>query len=97
LKLESCKLTYPPILKETGKEITIKEEYRNNIGISGGVFTKTDIFMSIIENLQYDDYWFRHCKVCQGDILSIKTIPKPYDLNDAFTIFKYLKNPIKLI
>jgi hypothetical protein len=93
LKLESCKLTYPPILKETGKKkITIKEEYRNNIGISGGVFTKTDIFMSIIENLQYDDYWFRHCKVCQGDILSIKTIPKPYeDLNDAFTIFKYLE------
>jgi hypothetical protein len=48
--------------------------------------------MSIIENLQYDDYWFRHCKVCQGDILSIKTIPKPYeDLNDAFTIFSMKK------
>jgi hypothetical protein len=30
--------------------------------------------------------------ICQGDILSIKTIPKPYeDLNDAFTIFKYLE------
>jgi hypothetical protein len=93
LKLESCKLTYPPILKEMGKKkITIKEEYRNNIGISGGVFTKTDIFMSIVENLEYDDYWFHHCKVCKGDILSIKTIPKPYeDANDAFTIYKYLK------
>ena len=51
LKLESCKLTYPPIIKESGKKkITYKEEYRNNMGIPGGSFTKREIFYSIIEN-----------------------------------------------
>lgn len=88
LKLESCKLTYAPI------NIGIKKEkwiYKNNIGISGGSFTKTDIFLSIVENTNWDDYWTKHCKFSKEDILSVKTIPKPYeDVNDSFIIFKYL-------
>jgi hypothetical protein len=88
LKLESCKLTYPPI------NIGIKKEkwiYKNNVGISGGSFTKTDIFLSIVENPNWNDYWTKHCKSSKEDILSVKTIPKPYeDVNDSFIIFKYL-------
>jgi hypothetical protein len=89
LKLESCKLTYAPI------NIGIKKEkwvYKNKIGISGGSFTKTDIFLSIVENENQDDYWTKHCKLVKSDILSVSTIPKPYeDLNDSFTIFYILK------
>jgi hypothetical protein len=94
LKLESCKLTYPPIIKEIGKKkISYKEEWRNNIGIPGGSFTKRDIYYSIIENNKWSDYWYNHCKSVKDDILSISMIPKPYeDINDSFNIFKYLCN-----
>jgi len=89
LKLESCKLTYPPI------NIGIKKEkwvYRNNIGISGGSFTKREIFLTIIENNNWSDYWTKHCKLSKTDILGIAKIPKPYeDVNDAFLIYKYLE------
>ena len=61
LKLESCRLTYPPILTEVGKKkITIKEEYRNNLGIAGGKFTKTDMYMAIVENVDMHDHWTKH-------------------------------------
>lgn len=93
LKLESCKLTYPPIIKESGKKkITIKEEYRNKIGISGGKFTKTEMYLSIVENEVWEDYWTKHCKLSKTDVLGIAKIPKPYeDVNDAFLIYKYLE------
>jgi len=93
LKLESCKLTYPPIIKESGKKkITIKEEYRNKIGISGGKFTKTEMFLAIVENEVWEDYWTKHCKLSKTDVLGIAKIPKPYeDVNDAFLIYKYLE------
>ena len=98
LKLESCKLTYPPIIKEVGGKKPRQEFiWRNAIGISGGKFTKTDMFMSIVENKNWDDYWTKHCKLVKSDILSISTIPKPYeDINDSFTIYKVLEkqNPL---
>lgn len=98
LKLESCKLTYPPIIKEVGGKKPRQEFiWRNTIGISGGKFTKTDMFMSIVENKNCDDYWTKHCKLVKSDILSISTIPKPYeDINDAVTIYKVLEkqNPL---
>ena len=51
LKLESCKLTYPPIIKEVGGKKPRQEFiWRNAIGISGGKFQKPDMFMSIVEN-----------------------------------------------
>ena len=92
LKLESCKLTYPPIIKEIGGKKPRQEFiWRNTMGISGGKFTKTEMFMSIVENKNWDDYWTKHCKLSKSDIVSIATIPKPYeDLNDSFLIFKYL-------
>ncbi len=92
LKLESCKLTYTPIIKEIGGKKPRQEFiWKNNIGISGGKFTKLDMFMSIIENQNWNDYWTEHCKLVKSDILSVSTIPKPYeDINDSFIIFKHL-------
>lgn len=92
LKLESYKLTYPPIVTETGKKVKkVKIEYRNSLGMAGGSFTKTDIFLSIVENTSFGDYWTKHCKQVKSDILGVSKIPKPYeDVNDSFIIFKYL-------
>jgi hypothetical protein len=94
LKLESCKLTYKPIITETGKKKkTQKIEWRNTLGISGGKFTKTDMYMAIVENNNLNDYWTNHCKLVKSDILGVATIPKPYeDINDAFLIYNVLKN-----
>jgi len=93
LKLESCKLTYPPIIKEIGGKKPRQEFiWRNTIGISGGKFTKTDMFLSIVDNKEIDDYWSKHCKLSKSDILSVATIPKPYeDINDAWTLYQILK------
>ncbi len=93
LKLESCKLTYKPIIKETGKKkITIKEEWRNNIGMPGGKFTKNDMALSIIENDFLDDFWIKHCKFVKDDLTSVSTIQKPYeDVNDAYLIYQILR------
>jgi hypothetical protein len=92
LKLESCKLTYPPIIKEIGGKKPRQEFiWRNNIGISGGKFTKTDMFLSIVDNKEIDDYWSKHCKLSKSDILSVATIQKPYeDVNDAYLIYQIL-------
>ncbi len=93
LKLESCKLTYKPIIKEIGKKkITIKEEWRNNIGMPGGKFTKNDMALSIIENDFLDDFWIKHCKFVKDDLTSVSTIQKPYeDVNDAYLIYQILR------
>ena len=93
LKLESCKLTYPPIVTETGKKVKkVKIEYRNTLGMSGGKFTKTDMFMAIVENNEMLDFWTKHCKLVKSDVLGVATIPKPYeDVNDAFLIYNVLK------
>lgn len=93
LKLESCKLTYPPIVTETGKKVKkVKIEYRNTLGMSGGKFTKTDMFMAIVENKDMLDFWTKHCKLVKSDVLGVATIPKPYeDVNDAFLIYNVLK------
>jgi len=89
LKLESCKMTYPAI------NIGIKKEkwvYKNNIGISGGSFTKTEMLLSIIENPVWDDYWSIHVRSVKTDLLGVSTIPKPYeDIDDSFLIYNYLK------
>ena len=89
LKLESCKLTYEPINIGVKKEKWI---YKNKIGISGGSFTKSDMFLSIVENECLDDYWAKHCKSTKTDILEPKQIQKPYeDVNDAYLIYMVLK------
>lgn len=93
LKLEACKMTYKPIIKEIGGKNPRQEfTWRNNIGIPGGSFTKTDIFLSIVENEDLDDFWVRNCKQSKDEILSISTIQKPYeDCCDAYIIYKSLE------
>lgn len=88
LKQESCKLTYKPI--DIGKKKP-KLEWRNYEGVSGGSFTKREVFLSIVDNVENIDEWSKHCKSVKADILENKTIKKPYeDINDAFIIYKYL-------
>lgn len=93
LKLESCKMTYDPITKEIGKKKKkIVYEHRNNLGISGGKFTKRDIFLSIVENSTIDDPWFTYLKSIKDDVLNFKDIKKPFeDINDAIMIYYILK------
>jgi hypothetical protein len=89
LKQECCKLTYKPI--DIGKKKP-KLEWRNTFGISGGNFTKSEMYMSILDNENFLDHWGMHCKSVKNDILSKKTIPKPYeDINDGYIIYKYLE------
>jgi len=89
LKQESCKLTYKPI--DIGKKKQ-KLEWRNNFGISGGNFTKREMFLSIIENEEFQDEWSLHCKSVSSEILDNKTIKKPYeDVNDAYLIYRIIK------
>ena len=94
LKLESCKLTYEPEVKEIGGKNPRKEyKWRNNIGIPGGSFTKSDMFLSIVENKEFSDIWYKHCISIKNDILSVKTIKKPYeDINDAYLLYKIGKD-----
>jgi hypothetical protein len=93
LKLESCKLTYVPTVKEIGGKNPRKEyTWRNNLGISGGKFQKPDMYYAIIENNLFDDYWTKHCKLMKKDITSVKNINKPYeDVNDAFLLYNIIK------
>lgn len=93
LKLESCKLTYPPIIKEVGGK-NPRQEYiwRNKIGMPGGKFTKLDMYYAIIENDNLNDYWSKHCKLIKDDITSITKIPKPYeDVNDCWFLYNIIK------
>lgn len=90
LKQESCKLTYQP--KNIGKKKEILE-WRNNSGIAGGKFTKIDMAVSLIENLNINDSWTNHLRSIKSELLSFKKIPKPHeDVNDAITIYHVLKS-----
>ena len=93
LKQLACKLTYKPI--DIGKKKP-KLEWRNNYGISGGKFTKTEMFLAIVENDSLNDDWAKHCKGIQTEMLENKKIAKPYeDSNDSFFIYHILKRNIK--
>lgn len=96
LKLESCKLTYQPIIKEIGKKVKrIEYEWRNTIGIPGGKFTKIDMARSIIENNNISDKWSDYLKSIKTEVLSLKNIPKPHeDINDSWLLYNIIKNNI---
>ncbi len=88
LKQESCKMAYPPV------DIGIKKPklvYRNNNGISGGSFTKIEVCLSIIES-NLNDEWSNHLRSIKTELLSAKSIKKPYeDINDAVILYNFLK------
>lgn len=85
LKLESCKLTYPP--KNIGKKKP-KFEYRNNLGVAGGSFSKIDIYLSLIENDNFNDSYCNLLRSLKSEIMELKTIKKPLeDANDAYLLY----------
>ena len=97
LKLESCKLCYAPVERVTGirKKKTLIE-FRNNDGISGGKFTKKEMFKALIEKEDWGNFpeivnWKNHLRSIHTDIG--KNIPKPHeDTNDAVLLYMYIKN-----
>jgi len=92
LKQLACKLTYKPI--DIGKKKP-KLEWRNNYGISGGKFTKTEMFLAIVENEELNDDWATHCKSVKTEMLENKKIAKPHeDISDSYLIYHILKNQI---
>lgn len=89
LKLEACKLTYPPVNEGKKKE---KWVYKNSYGVSGGSLTKHGMFMCIVDNQNIQDEWVNLCRILKGDIMSASKVPKPFeDLNDAFLLYQILK------
>lgn len=89
LKQESCKLTYPPIDIGKKKPNLI---WKNNDGIVGGSFTKREMLLAITDNDSLNDFWANHLKSVKSEILSNKTIKKPYeDVNDAYLLYQLLR------
>ena len=89
LKMESCKMTYEP--KNVGKKKE-KLEWRNNEGLAGGAFTKSEMYLAIVENDGLDDAYCTFLKKNKADIISTKTIKKPLeDCNDAYLLYLYLR------
>jgi hypothetical protein len=93
LKLESCKFSYKPTIKEIGKrKKRIVEEFKNNLGIPGGKFTKREMCLAIIDNEDVCDDWSKYIKSIKKEIMEGKNIPKPHeDINDAWFLYHILK------
>lgn len=90
LKLSAAKLTYSPII--SGKKV-IKHTYKNNEGIAGGSFKKTQMLQALIENQTLNCKWVKFLRENKEELLSLKNIPKPIeDLNDAFLMYIINKN-----
>ncbi len=88
LKLEACKLTYPPINEGKKKE---KWVYKNNDGVSGGSFTKHGMYLSIIENDKFSDPWSKLCRGLKSEIMQSSKVNKPFeDCNDCYILAQVL-------
>lgn len=92
LKLETCKYCYgvteiKRFHKKTGKELAPELKVVNPDGLSGGNFTKFDIYKAIIDkklNTIILDWLLNN-----QNILTMKKIPSPVDdINDAFMLSK---------
>ena len=89
VKLEACKLTYPPI--EKGVKVK-KYEYRNYDGVAGGKFKKPEMCKCLIDNKSLQCPWVNLLREYQDDIIGLSTIPKPMeDVNDAKLLYEILK------
>ena len=85
-------------------ESRIAEIFESQKGTAGTIsVNNVEAMISIIgkpedfDNNDLDDFWAKHCKLSQSDVLSISVIPKPYeDVNDAYLIYKVLEkqNPL---
>lgn len=87
LKMYTAKFTYPAI---TGKK---NETIRNHQGVSGGKFTKVDMYRALVENNTLQDDWIDFLKLHQAKQLTMKNVPKPLeDLNDAKLMYEIAKS-----
>lgn len=90
LKLESCKLVYPPINVGIKKE---KLEWRNNEGISGGNFKKPQMFRAILEG-KINTPIFEMLETYR-DLMDREKIPNPIeDIIDATFACKIKKRDV---
>lgn len=86
LKSLTAKWAYKPI------QIKKKIEYRNNDGVAGGKFTKTEMCKAIIES-DITCQWSTFLRENSELILKNKNIPKPIeDINDAKIMFEIFKH-----
>lgn len=92
LKLNTAKMVYQPTTRYLNKKKTRSEEvWINNEGVSGGKFTKNDMFTAIVEN-STESNWKNFLKEYYSDLSEVKNIPKPIeDLNDAFLLYSTMK------
>lgn len=80
LKLETCSLTYKPIVKEIGGKNPRKEYiYKNNEGIAGGKFTKREMLKSAFDNEKLNIRITKTLSFVKPELLKMKMIPKPID------------------
>lgn len=87
LKSFAAQLTYTPIKK--GK----KFEYRNNDGVSGGKFTKHEMYKALTENPDLNCEWLKMLREYKDEIFESKSVPKPIeDMNDAKLMYEIIKN-----
>lgn len=92
LKLEACKLTYPPVNIGKKKE---KLVYKNAYGVSGGNLTKHGMFMCIVDNDKMNDEWTILCRTLKDDIMSSSKVPKPFeDIVDSTLLYNIIKNSL---
>jgi len=85
LKVETCKMTYPAIIKEIGGKNPRQEFiYKNKLGIAGGRFTKFEMVESMFDNEKIDIKLKKSLLLYKDDLLKAKMIPSPLsDLVDA--------------
>lgn len=80
LKLETCSLTYNPIVKEIGGKNPRKEYiYKNDEGIAGGKFTKREMLKSAFDNEKLNISITKTLLFVKSELLKMKMIPKPID------------------
>lgn len=91
LKSETCKKVYGYTInkkyhKKTGKELADEIILVNDDGISGGKFTKIEMYKSLLKIEMYSEY-YKYILYNQDKILSLKKIPSPIDdINDAILL-----------
>ena len=80
LKLETCKNSYIPIEKQIGgKNARIEYIYKNDEGISGGKFTKREMFKALLDNEHINCKLKTSLLPYRNELVRMKNIPKPID------------------
>lgn len=90
LKLQTCQMTYDPIIKVIGGKNPREERiYKNTIGISGGNFKKHDVFLALLDNNKINIRLKKSLLPHKMELFKMKTLPKPIDdmIDAVFLVF----------